>query len=75
LEGNKKQICLLVVGLVITVVIILVLLIVIPIIILQRTIIKEYLTRIAFTRFQSISNATAGMKKNDLQEIFRESLI
>ncbi|CAI2380693.1 unnamed protein product [Moneuplotes crassus] len=37
--------------------------------------IERYLTTNAFTNFQSISNATAQVKKADLQEITRELLI
>ena len=41
----------------------------------QEGVINDYLTKIAFTNFQSISDATAQLKKNDLQELFRESSI
>ena len=41
----------------------------------QQAIITDYIVRLGFTNFQRISGAVAQLKKNDLQEIFRELII
>lgn len=50
-------------------------LIIVLTIFVQKEQIETYITRIEFTKFQSISDAVAELKKNDLQEVFRELLI
>ena len=42
---------------------------------LQSKLINDYIIKVEFTKYQSISDAVAELKRNDLQEIFRESLI
>ena len=42
---------------------------------LQFDLINKYVIEVEFTKYQSISDAVAQLKKNDLQEITRESLI
>ena len=41
----------------------------------QEKVIDNYIKRLGFTNFQRISGAVAQLKKNDLQEVFRELLI
>lgn len=38
----------------------------------QSTLINDYIIKVKFTNYQSITDAVAQLKKNDLQEIFRE---
>lgn len=38
----------------------------------QSTLINDYIVKAKFTNYQSITDAVAQLKKNDLQEIFRE---
>ena len=75
LEENKRRICLSFVSFVIIIVSVLVLFVVQSVIDVQAKFINKFLTDIAFSNFQSISDATSQLKKNDLQELFRESAI
>lgn len=38
----------------------------------QSALIDNYIVRVEYTKYQRISEAVAQIKKNDLQEIFRE---
>jgi hypothetical protein len=71
---RKKTICFCFVLLVIISIIAIIVLVIIVTLFSQRALIDEYLVRVSFSKIQSISDAVAQLKKNDLQEIFRELL-
>ena len=74
-EKRKRKICFMFVFLVIISIIVIITLIIIVTLLSQRSLIDEYLVRVSFSKLQSITDAVAMLKKNDLQEIFRELLI
>ena len=73
--SKKKRIWFLFVALMFIAVIIIIWLIAYLAMTLQSKLINDYIIKVEFTKYQSISDAVAELKRNDLQEIFRESLI
>lgn len=72
-NGKKKKIiCLSLVSMLILIVAIIILIIISQAMAFQKTLMNDYIRRLGFTNFQRISGGVAQLKKNDLQEIFRE---
>lgn len=69
---RKRAMCLLFVGLIFVVVCVIITLIIVISKASQSLLINNYIVQVAFTKYQSITDAVGKLKKNDLQEIFRE---